>query len=238
MTFLVFQHHASETPGTIGELMRAADIAFDVVPLDEGASIPDLAPYSALLSFGGPANVWEEDRFPWLTAEKAAIRHFVGELRRPFLGICLGHQLLTEAFGGEVGPMRHAEAGLSRVRLTEAGKSDPLFHGLAAPFAAMQWHGAEVKRLPAQAVTLAANDACPVQAIRLGADAYGLQFHPEVTAASLARWQSLPSYQRTIEESGAEAAKSDFAGAPDVYLKGFRDIAATLFGRFRQLVKS
>jgi len=237
MKFLVFQHHAAESPGTFGDLMRAADIPFDVVPLDEGASIPDLSPYSALFSFGGPANVWEEDRFPWLTAEKAAIRHFAGELRRPFLGICLGHQLLAEAFGGEVRPMQRPEAGLSRVRLTDAGKDDPLFREIAEPLAAMQWHGAEIRRLPAQAVTLAANEACPVQAIRLGANAYGVQFHPEVTAASVARWQSLPAYRRTIEESSTEAAEIDFAGASEIYLKAFRDTAATLFGRFRQLVR-
>lgn len=236
MKFLVFQHLAAENPGTFGDLMREADIRFDVISLDEGTAIPDLSPYAALLAFGGPANVWEEDRFPWLIAEKAAIQHFVGELRRPFLGICLGHQLLAETFGGKVGPMQRAEAGFSRVRLTQAGRSDPLFHDLAEPLATMQWHGAEVTTLPAHAVTLAENDACPVQAFRLNERAYGLQFHVEVKAPSIARWQSLPAYRRVIEENGAEAMQADYARAPETYLKAFRNTAATVFGHFRRLV--
>ncbi|MET0869177.1 MAG: type 1 glutamine amidotransferase, partial [Pseudorhodoplanes sp.] len=69
MKFLVFQHHAAESPGVFIDLMRAADIPFDVVCLDDGAPIPELSSYAALLAFGGPANVWEEDRFPWLVAE-------------------------------------------------------------------------------------------------------------------------------------------------------------------------
>ncbi|MET0279394.1 MAG: type 1 glutamine amidotransferase [Pseudorhodoplanes sp.] len=236
MKFLVFQHHAAESPGVFIDLMRAADIPFDVVCLDDGAPIPELSSYAALLAFGGPANVWEEDRFPWLVAEKAAIRDFVGELRRPFLGICLGHQLLAEAFGGKVGPMQRTEAGLSQVRLTDAGRSDRLFHDLAEPVTAMQWHGAEVKTLPVQGVTLAGNAACPVQAFRLADNAYGLQFHIEVTATSIARWQRLPAYHQVIAENRAEALEQEYSGASEMYLKAFRDTAATLFSRFRQLV--
>jgi GMP synthase-like glutamine amidotransferase len=235
MKFLVFQHLATEHPGTFGDLMREADIPFDVVALDEGAPIPDLSPYAALLAFGGPANVWQEQQYPWLIAEKAAIRQFVAELRRPFLGVCLGHQLLAEAFGGMVGPMQRAEAGLSQLQLTEAGRGDALFGGLGEPLVAMQWHGAEVKALPDRAVTLAGNEACPIQAFRLHERAYGLQFHVEVKAASIARWESLPAYRRAVEENNAKDLQRDFTHDAARHLRSFRDTAAALFGRFRKL---
>lgn len=235
MKFLVFQHLAAEHPGTFGDLMREADIPFDVVALDEGAPIPDLSPYAALLAFGGPANVWQQQQYPWLIAEKAAIRQFVAELRRPFLGICLGHQLLAEAFGGIVGPMQRAEAGLSQIKLTEAGRGDALFGSLGEPLVAMQWHGAEVKTLPDRAVTLASNEACPIQAFRLHERAYGLQFHVEVKAASIARWESLPAYRRAVEENGTDDVQRGLLRDPARHLNSLRNTAAILFGRFRRM---
>ena len=73
MRILVFQHIAVEHPGSLRGLMAAGGIAWDTVALDEGAAIPSLDGYAALLVMGGPMDVWEEDRHPWLAAEKAAI---------------------------------------------------------------------------------------------------------------------------------------------------------------------
>lgn len=88
MRILVFQHIAVEHPGSFREMMAADGIAWDTVALDEGAAIPCLEDYAALLVMGGPMDVWEEDRYPWLAAEKQAIRRWI-DLGRPFLGVCL-----------------------------------------------------------------------------------------------------------------------------------------------------
>ncbi|PWK60742.1 glutamine amidotransferase class I [Aminobacter sp. AP02] len=104
-----------------GEFWRAAGHSEHIVELDEGEAIPALDGFDILAVMGGPMDVWQEDAHPWLKPEKAAIRRWVRELDRPYLGICLGHQLLTDALGGEVSLMRQPEVGLATVELTKAG---------------------------------------------------------------------------------------------------------------------
>src|SRR5215470_17285074 len=143
MRFLVFQHIAIEHPGIFRDFMAADGITWDAVELDAGEEIPPLDRYDALWVMGGPMDVWEEDGHPWLAAEKRAIRAAV-ERELPFMGICLGHQLLGAAMGGRVAKAAQAEVGVLDVALTEAGRGDPLFQGMAPVFKALQWHGAEV----------------------------------------------------------------------------------------------
>jgi len=119
MRFLVFQHVDIEHPGIFRTFWREAGIAWDAVELDDGQPISELTPYDALVVMGGPMDVSQEDEHPWLGPEKAPIRRFVGELQRPYLGICLAHQLLASALGGDVGLGRTPEVG-GRARLGRA----------------------------------------------------------------------------------------------------------------------
>src|SRR5215468_9746261 len=159
MRFLVFQHIAIEHPGIFRDFLAADGISWDAVELDEGAPIPPFDGYDALWVMGGPLDVWEEDQHPWLAAEKRAIRAAV-ERGLPYLGICLGHQLLGAAMGGRVGKAAQAEVGILDVGLTEAGRRDPLFAGLSPTFKALQWHGAEVIEPPLDAAVLAQSPLC------------------------------------------------------------------------------
>jgi GMP synthase-like glutamine amidotransferase len=102
MNVIVLQHVAVEHPGVFRDFFREDGLGVHTVELDEAEPIPNLEPFNVMVGMGGPQDVWEEDRQPWLRGEKEAIRNFVEEMKRPYLGICLGHQLLADALGGRV----------------------------------------------------------------------------------------------------------------------------------------
>jgi GMP synthase-like glutamine amidotransferase len=196
---LVFQHVRAEHPGILRDFLRADGIPWRAVELDAGERIPDLGDFSALVVMGGPMDVWEEDLHPWLRDEKAAIREAVVERGMPVLGVCLGHQLLAEALGGEVGRAARPEVGFLEVELTEAGRRSDFLAGLPERITPLQWHGAEVKRLPAGAEALASSPVSAVQAFAVGDRALGLQFHVEITPATVGEWAVIPAYAAALE---------------------------------------
>lgn len=228
MKILIFQHLACETAGAFAALWAAEGHVMQVVALDEGDAIPALERFDLLAVMGGPMDVWQEDLHPWLIAEKAAIRTWVQDLRRPYFGICLGHQLLAVAMGGEARPMARPEVGLTEVAQTLAAATDPLFAGLPHRMTTLQWHGVEVTRLPPDAVVLAGNAACAVQAMRVGAHAWGVQYHLEILPSTVADWQAIPAYRaalhRAIGANGAARLEAEVA----LHLADFRAAAVTI----------
>lgn len=228
MRILVFQHVSVEHPGVFREFWAEAGHEWVAVELDAGDAIPDPAGFDLLVVMGGPMDVWQEDELPWLVREKAAISHWVKDLGRPYLGICLGHQLLAAALEGEVGPMAAPEVGFAGVALTEAGLADPLLAGFAPAFETFQWHGSEVTRLPEGAVILAANPACPVQAMRWGRHAYGFQYHVEITPATVPEWQRIPAYAASLETALGPVEAVRLEGSVGPRLPAFREAARRL----------
>ena len=188
MKILVMQHGEFDGPGEFGRLFEADGHGWTPVHLYAGELPPSLDGFDALVVGGGIMDVWEEDIHPWLATEKALIREAVLERGLPYIGLCLGHQLLACALGGEVGRAAQPEVGVKTVRLTPDGAASPLLEGVPAEIPCVQWHGAEITRLPEGARVLAASPACAVQAMSWGPHAVSTQFHMEVEAQTATNW--------------------------------------------------
>lgn len=236
MRVLVFQHISVEHPGIFRDFLKADGGSWDAVELDAGEAIPSFDGYDALWVMGGPMDVWEEDTHPWLVDEKRAIRDWVSA-GRPFLGFCLGHQLLADAMGGRVGPGTAPEVGILQVELTEAGQGDPLFAGLPSPSQCLQWHGAAVLEAPPGAAVLARSAVCPIQSIRVGRCAYGLQYHVEATADTVPEWGCVPAYQASLEATMGSGALRRFEEAAARNLPGLNAAARMLYDNFAGIVR-
>lgn len=237
MKFLLIKHVVEEGLGIFERFCHDAGIAVDTLELERGDSFPNLEGYSALWVMGGPMNVGDEKQFPWLVEEKALISKAVRDLHLPYMGICLGAQLLADALGGEVQSMAAPEVGLLSVNLTEAGLNHPLTAGLPKTLKVLQWHGQEVKQLPSDATLLASSSQCQVQAYAVGDCAFGLQFHSEVTEATVEDWVQIPAYRADLELTLGSTGCDDLKRAVDAQLAIMNREAKILFENFVQIVK-
>lgn len=130
-------------------------------------------------------NVDEEKRHGWIAEEKALLQELL-DREVPLLGLCLGGQLVAEAAGATPGRASRPEIGWHQVEVTPEGADDPLLGPLAPAFEAFQWHSYEFP-LPPGAVPIARSEVC-LQGARIGARAWALQLHPEVSRADALHW--------------------------------------------------
>ena len=214
-----------EHPGIFRSFLARDDHTYDAVELDQGAALPALDGYDALWVMGGPMDVWQEAEHPWLRAEKALIKDAVQTRNMPFLGLCLGHQLLAEALGGHVGKSNVPEVGVMDVSLTAAGTAATIFAKLPQRFGCLQWHSAEVITMPVGAICLAASAACAVQAMQWGAQAFSAQFHIEIEPDTVLNWAEIPEYAVALGAGGVERMGADAA----VHMAVFNQMAEQLY---------
>ncbi|MDE2167057.1 MAG: glutamine amidotransferase [Alphaproteobacteria bacterium] len=159
-------------------------VSYRDAPIDDLAG-GDLAGCDLLVTLGGPIGAYEEDRYPFLKAEIAAIEKRL-KTGKPVLGLCLGAQLMARALGAKVYPAGFKEIGWSGISLSAAGRASPLAR-LAPGTRVLHWHG-DTFDLPSGATHLASTPRTPNQAFAVGGHGLALQFHLEVTAAGLERW--------------------------------------------------
>lgn len=199
---LILQHMDHDHPGRFLDWFAEDGIVPDFCRVFEGHDVPSLANYDLMFVLGGSQDTWQEQQFPHLVMEEAAIREWVWDRAKPYFGVCLGHQLLATALGGEVAPAAKSEVGVFDVELADS----PFFTGVKALQKVMQWHHAEVKRIPQSGQVIASSADCNVQALAVDGHALSTQFHCEFSPQTVAGWSSLPSYVAVLErENGAGA---------------------------------
>lgn len=234
---LVLQHIEIEDPGYIKDLMIADGMRLTRVELDAGETIPaDLDRFDAMLCMGGPMDTWMEDQYPWLVDEKRCIREWVVEREKPFLGFCLGCQLLGEALGGRVQRSEPPEIGVLDIAMTAAAKQDPLFGGYPDTIKAVQWHSFEVRGLDdhPDVSILGSSATTPYQIFSYRRHAWAVQFHVEVRADTVRQWGCVPEYREALENSLGADALDGFDRLARQHMAEMNRLAALLYENFRR----
>ncbi|EST34037.1 hypothetical protein N566_18955, partial [Streptomycetaceae bacterium MP113-05] len=204
---LVVQNGPDGGPGRFGAWLTGAGLALDVVHgyRPDGPPVPAALRHQGVVVLGGGYLPDADDRAPWLAPTRALVAQAL-ERDVPVFGICLGGQLLARVAGGTVrGEHGDPEVGSTELTLRAEAEQDVLFRGLPARVTAIENHVDAITVLPPGARWLARSEQCPYQAFRVGSRAWGVQFHPEATAAQTRRWE--PERLRRLGFDAAEVAE-------------------------------
>ncbi len=225
---VIVKHVDNEGPGLIEDVLAADGWPLEIIELGAGQRLPErVDEIAALIILGGPMNVYQEEQFPFLKEEERLIRKVLIE-EIPFLGICLGAQLLAKTCDSRVRMAAARELGWYTATLTAEGKRDLLFRGFPGRFNVFQWHEDSFD-VPEGGALLGTGKTCMNQAFRVGQNAYGLQFHMEVTPGMIEDWIRGEAGSRQAEKILAETARTR---------ETFREQATQLFLNFRQIIEA
>jgi len=227
---VVFQHNPWEGPGI--HLVNASarhDLKFHIIHVWK-VDIPEVTSYDAMIVLGGGPNVDQEATYPFLVEEKKAIQKAVAN-DLPYLGFCLGHQLLADVLGAKVGPNFQSSIGYTEGYLTHEGRKHPLFKGLPTKMPLFKWHGQSVQEpLPEHIKVLATSAECQVEAISLHDRPHiiGLQFDNHAAAPdNVKSWITMDSkWISTLQ---------DIEIKPDTILQDAKKHQATIEEQFSKL---
>ncbi len=240
MEIIVLQHIKIEDPGYIKDLMLKDNINLTTIELDEGEKIPeDLSKFDAMFCMGGPMDTWMEDKYPWLIDEKKKIKDFVINLKKPYLGFCLGCQLLGEVVGGKVVKSTKPEIGMLDINFLKQKESDLLFSNFPDKIKALQWHSYEVVNLEnIQDITLlASSDTTKYQIFKYQNHAYGIQFHIEVKDTTVNDWGCVIEYKTALEEKLGEGALEKFDKEAKSNMFEMNNCSKILYSNFKKIIK-
>lgn len=200
------QHVPFEDLANIEEWAKSRDNDLSRTLLFEDEELPQMHDFDWLIIMGGPMNIYEHEKYPWLVKEKEFISRSLAD-DKIVLGICLGAQLMADVLGGRVHRNEQREIGWFPVGLTSAGKSSRIFGVLPEEFVAFHWHG-DTFEIPPGAKRTAESLGCRNQAFEMG-KAVGLQFHLE---------SSPDSIDHLIHNCGDELTEGRYVQKPEELL--------------------
>ena len=239
MKAIVLQHIKIEDPGYIKDLMLADGWNLTTIELDEGDKIPkNLNEFDVMLCMGGPMDTWMGKEFPWLVEERLRIKEFVLDMEKPFLGFCLGCQLLGEVVGGQVVKSSVPEIGILDVSFSEDKKQDRLFSSFPDKIKALQWHSYEVKNIEKNknVTLLASSSSTKYQIFKYKKHAYGIQFHIEVKNNTVSDWGCVPEYKSALEKQLGKGALEKFDKEAKTNIAAMNKYSSILYKNFKEII--
>jgi len=239
MKAIVLQHIKIEDPGYIKDLMLADGWNLTTIELDEGDKIPkNLNEFDAMLCMGGPMDTWMEKEFPWLVEERLRIKEFVLDMEKPFLGFCLGCQLLGEVVGGQVVKSNVPEIGILDISFSKDKKQDMLFSSFPDKIKALQWHSYEVKNIEKNknVTLLASSFSTKYQIFKYKKHAYGIQFHIEVKNNTVSDWGCVPEYKSALEKQLGKGALEKFDKEAKINIAAMNKYSSILYKNFKEII--
>ena len=239
MNILILQHIKIEDPGFIKDLMIKDGAKLTTIELDEGERIPDdLSKFDGMFCMGGPMDTFMEDQYPWLVEEKKKIKEFVVDLKKPYLGFCLGCQLLGEVIGGKVVKSSPPEIGIMDINFTKEKKDDHLFSQFPNKIKSLQWHSYEVQGLDEnkEVTLLASSPITKYQIFKYQDHAYGIQFHIEIKDTTVNEWGCVPEYEKALEEQLGKGALKKFDEAAKNNMSDMNSYSKILYEKFKMLI--
>ena len=209
------------------------------IELDNGEKIPkNLNEFDAMFCMGGPMDTWMEEKYPWLVEEKKRIREFVVDLKKPFLGFCLGCQLLGEVVGGKVVKSDPAEIGMLDIDFSKSKEKDIIFSSFPKKIKALQWHSYEVIDLEnnKNITLLASSLTTKYQIFKYKNHAYGIQFHIEVKDTTVNDWGCVPAYKSALEAQFGDGALKKFDQEAKANMKQMNSLSTILYSKFKNKI--
>jgi len=240
MEIIVLQHIKVEDPGYIKDLMLKDGVNLTTIELDEGEKIPEnLSKFDAMFCMGGPMDTWMEDKYSWLIDEKQKIKNYVINLKKPYLGFCLGCQLLGEVVGGKVIKSAKPEIGMLDVDFSKQKGNDLLFSSFPNKIKALQWHSYEVTNLEQNKdiTLLASSNSTKYQIFKYQNHAYGIQFHIEVKDTTVNDWGCVIEYKTALEEQLGEGALEKFDIETKKNMSEMNNCSKILYSNFKKIIK-
>ena len=239
MEIIVLQHIKVEDPGYLKDLMLADNFKLTTIELDAGEKIPnDLTKFDAMFCMGGPMDTWMEKKYPWLIDEKKRIKEFVIQMKKPFLGFCLGCQLLGEVIGGRVMKSKYPEIGILDIKLSEKKKKDILFSNFPNKIKALQWHSYEVMGLEnnKNVTLIGSSKTTKYQIFKYQDHAYGIQFHIEIKNTTVNDWGCVSEYKSALEKELGKGALERFNNEAKLNMKLMNGYSNNLYSRFKNKI--